>query len=130
MESAWRDTGSLLKNVKPKKSRRQRELEWLKGEKKALRRRLKSAKEEEKVGLSVLWEELKESVRNLRRAEGIRQKNYERRKAHRRFFSDPYRYGKVLFDPPKSGELKVDRGELEEQFTNTYSDDLRHIHFK
>ena len=59
--------------------------------------------------------------------EGIRQKNYERRKAHRRFFSDPYRYGKALLDPPKSGELRVDMGELEEHLTNTYSDDLRHI---
>ena len=106
--------------------KRQHELEWLKGEK-ALRRRLKSAKEEEKVGLSVLWKELKEHVRNLRHAEGIRQKNYERRKAHRRFFSDPYRYGKALLDPPKSGELKVDKGELEEHFTNMYSDDLHHI---
>ena len=59
--------------------------------------------------------------------EGIKQKNYERRKAHRRFFSDPYRYGKALLDPPKSGELKMDRGELEEHLTNTYSDYLRHI---
>ena len=82
-------------------------LEWLKGEKKALRRRWKSSKEEEKVGLSVLWEELKESVKNYSHAEGIRQKNYERRKARRRFFIDPYRYGKALLDPPKSGELKV-----------------------
>ena len=59
--------------------------------------------------------------------ESIKQKNYERRKAHRRFFSDPYRYGKALLDPPKSGELKMDRGELEEHLTNTYSDYLRHI---
>ena len=55
------------------------------GEKKALRRRWNSAKEDGKVGLSVLWEELKERLRNLRCAESIRQKNYERRKAHRRF---------------------------------------------
>ena len=59
------------------------------------RRRWKSAKEKKKVGLSMLWEELMERVRNLRRAEGFRQKNCERRKAHRRFFSDPYRYGKA-----------------------------------
>ena len=112
---------------KLQKSRRQHELELLKGEKKVLRHRWKSAKEEEKVGLSVLWEELKERVRNLRRAESIRQKNYERRKAHRRFFSDLYRYGKALLDPPKSGELKVNMGELEEHLTNTYSDDFHHI---
>ena len=63
-------------------------------------------------------------MRNLRRAKSIRQKNYERRKALRRFFNDPYRYGKALLDPPKSGEHKVDRGELEEHLTNTYSDDF------
>ena len=57
----------------------------------------------------------------------VRQKNYERRKAHREFFDDPYRYGKALLDPPKSGELKVDRSELEEHLTKTLSDDLRHI---
>ena len=61
--------------VKPQKSRRPRELEWLKDEKKALRRRWKSSKEDEKMGLSVLWEELMERVRNLRRAESIRHKN-------------------------------------------------------
>ena len=114
--------------VKPQKSRRQRELE-LKGEKKALRRRWKSAKEDEKVGLSAVGRvegTCEEPSEEWSRAEGIRQ-NYESNKAHRRFFSDPYRYGKVLLDPPKSGELKVDRGELEEHLTNMYSDGLRHI---
>ena len=33
----------------------------------------------------------------------------------------------LLLDPPKSGEPKVNRGELEEHLTNTYSDDLRQI---
>ena len=66
-------------------------------------------------------------MRNLLRAEDIRQKNYERRKSHRRFFNDPYRYGKTLLDSPKSGELRVDTGELEEHLTNTYSDDLHRI---
>ena len=67
-------------------------------------------------------------MRNLCRAEGIRQKNYRRRrKALRRFLNDPCRYGKALLDPPKSGELRVDRSELEKHLTNTYSDDLSHI---
>ena len=67
MESAWRNTGLLLKNGPSNRKNQdgQRDLEWLKGEKKALRRRWKSAKEDEKVGLSVLWEELKERARNL-----------------------------------------------------------------
>ena len=107
------------RSAKPQKSRRQRELEWLKGEKKALRRRWKCAQEDEKVGSSVLWEEFKESERNLLRAENIRQKNNEKRKSHRRFFC--YRHEKTLLDSPKSGELRVDTGELEER------DDLHRI---
>ena len=74
-----------------KDSRRQRELGRLKGEKKALRRRWKVAKEDERDGLSVLWEDVKRRVRDLRRAERGRQRKYERRRAMRSFFSDPYR---------------------------------------
>ena len=109
-----------------KDSRRQRELGRLKGEKKALRRRWKVAKEDEREGLSVLWEDVKRRVRDLRRAERGRQRKYERRRAMRSFFSDPYRYGRSLLDPPKSGELSVEQDKLEEHLLKTYSDALRH----
>ena len=109
-----------------KDSRRQRELGRLKGEKKALRRRWKVAKEDEREGLSVLWEDVKRRARDLRRAERGRQRKYERRRAMRSFFSDPYRYGRSLLDPPKSGELSVEQDKLEEHLLKTYSDALRH----
>ena len=109
-----------------KDSRRQRELGRLKGEKKALRRRWKVTKEDEREGLSVLWEDVKRRVRDLRRAERGRQRKYERRRAMRSFFSDPYRYGRSLLDPPKSGELSVEQDKLEEHLLKTYSDALRH----
>ena len=44
----------------------------------------------------------------------------------RSFFSDPYRYGRSLLDPPKSGELSVEQDKLEEHLLKTYSDALRH----
>ena len=44
----------------------------------------------------------------------------------RSFFSDPYRYGRSLLDPPKSGELSVEQDKLEEHLLITYSDALRH----
>ena len=44
----------------------------------------------------------------------------------RSFFSDPYRYGRSLLDPPKSGELSVEQDKLEEHLFKTYSDALRH----
>ena len=54
-------------------------------------------------------------------------KKYERRRARQNFFKDPYRFGKSLLDPPKSGVLKVDQSELEEHLSRTYSDDLRSV---
>ena len=42
------------------------------------------------------------------------------------FFSDPYRYGRSLLDPPKSGELSVEQDKLEDHLLKTYSDALRH----
>ena len=64
----------LVKRPQEKKdSRRLRKLGRLKGEKKALRRRWKVAKEDEREGLSVLWEDVKRRVRDLRRAERGRQ---------------------------------------------------------
>ena len=69
-------------------------------------------------------------MRNLRRAEGIRQKNYESRKAHRRFFSDPYRYGKALLDPQESLKwigATGGSGGTTGGTPHKYSDDLRHI---
>ena len=114
---------SVKRPQEKKNSRRQRELGRLKGEKKALRRRWKVAKEDEREGLSVLWEDVKRRVRDLRRAERGRQRKYERRRA---IFSDPYRYGRSLLDPPKSGELSVEQDKLEDHLLKTYSDALRH----
>ena len=101
--------------------RRQLELSLLKGSKKALRRRWKVAKEDEREGLSVLWENLK---RDLRCA--VRQRKYEKRRTMTNFFSDPYTYRISLHDPPKSGELSIEQDKLEEHLLRTYSDVLRH----
>ena len=67
-----------VKRLQEKDSRRQRELGRLKGKKKALRRRWKVAREDKREGLSVLWEDVKRQVRDLRRAERGRQRKYER----------------------------------------------------
>ena len=78
-----------------------------------------------KVGLSVLWKEVKRKINILRKAEKARQKTYERRRARQEFFRDPYRYGRSLLEPPQSGTLTVSQAKLEACLTRTYTDALR-----
>ena len=59
-------------------------------------------------------EDVKRLVRDLRFAERMRQRKYERRRALGSFFSDSYRYGRSLLHPPKSGELSIEPDKLEE----------------
>ena len=99
--------------TKPKESRRQLELRKLKIEKKALCSQWKRPGEVERVGLSILWKEVKRRINILRKAEKARQKTYERRRARQEFFRDPYRYGRSLLEPPKSGTITVGQAELE-----------------
>lgn len=43
----------------------------------------------------------------IRCDKSVRRKNYERRRADRKLFSDSHRYGRALLDLPKSGELSI-----------------------
>ena len=79
----------------------------------------------ERVGLSVLWKEIKRRINIFRKAEKARQKTYERRRAGQEFFRDPYRYGRSLLEPPKSRTLTVSQAKLEACLTKTYADALR-----
>ena len=62
-------------------SRKQREIQKLRQEKKILRRRWREASDDQREGLSVLWREVKERAADLRCAERLRQKKYQRCRA-------------------------------------------------
>ena len=72
-----------------------------------------------------MWEDVKRHVWDLQYSERVRQRKYEKRRSMRSFFSKPYRYGRSLLDPPKSGELSVEQEKLEEHLLKTYIDVLR-----
>ena len=111
----------------PQKSRRQREMDELRGKKRALKKRMKKASELEKAGLKVLWEELKSRHSALSKAEALRRKRSKRKKTQDRFFRDPFQFARTLFEQPKSGTLSVEKETLERHLRDTYSDKNREV---
>ena len=96
------------------------QLRKLKVEKKALLSRWKRSADVERVGLSVLWKEVKRRINIRCKAEKARQT-----RARQEFFRDPYRYGISLLELPRSGTLTTSQAELEAYLTKTYTDALR-----
>ena len=105
-------------------SRRQREIARLKKEKKRLRQQWRRAPDNEKPGLSALRHDLRQRLSALLRAERLRVKKREQRKARFQFVRDPFRYGKSLLDPPKSGTLQVSKEQLDHHFRAAFIDPL------
>lgn len=103
--------------------RRQSLLAQLRGEKRTLSKRWKSASDDEKTRLTCRWKEISKRINDVRRAERQRVKKYERRRSRRSFFRDPFGFGRALLDPPKSGWLEVSQDTLEEHLVSTYGDD-------
>ena len=51
----------------------------------------------------------------------------KRRKEQGRFFQEPYKYARNIFDKPKSGVRKTEKNLLEKYLKDMYSDSRRHI---
>ena len=103
-------------------SRRQREINQLKREKKLLRKRWKRAQENEKAGLAELRQSLGRRLSALMKAERFRIKKRDQRNARFQFIKDPFKYGRNLLDPPKSGTLQADKATLDEYFRSAFRD--------
>jgi hypothetical protein len=103
-------------------SRRQLLIKRLKKEKKELRKRWRTSEEQEKVGIGILIKELQQRLMSLMRAERLRNKKVEKRKANDGFIKNPYGYAKGLFRGEKSGKLGASKEEVDEYLQKTYSD--------
>ena len=111
-----------------KKNRRQRMMQDLRNKKRNLKKQIHLASsEDEKEGLLKIWQDLKEKHNALSRAENLRKRRAKRRKEQERFFQEPFKYARSLFDQPKSGVLKTEQDTLEKYLRETYSDPNRHI---
>ena len=114
---------------KPAKSRRQIEIEAVKRQKKAVRKRWKDKEtvESEKPGLKQLFGELKKRLSELRKAERISRKKKEQRKCRENFFKSPFEFARKVFEQPRSGTLGATKQDLEEHLRSTYSDVRREV---
>ena len=107
------------------KSRRQKKMEDVRIRKNNVRKQFRRAEEAQRAGLKALWQKLKEEHAALRRAEGARKRRHAQQRARKDFFSNPFRFAKGLFEPPRSGTLSASKKELEAHLTKTYTDASR-----
>ncbi|KAJ8361990.1 hypothetical protein AAFF_G00407370 [Aldrovandia affinis] len=102
----------------------EREIDDLVASRRQLRKRWRKADESEKEGLKVLWDEIRSSLANLRRAERIRRWR-KRKKERSSFFRNPFRHARGLLEEKTSGTLDVSKEDLEEHIRAQYSDPAR-----
>ncbi|KAI8485265.1 hypothetical protein Bbelb_370120 [Branchiostoma belcheri] len=106
--------------------RREREILQLVRRRRQLRKLWRKASPEEKVGLQVLWEEVRTRLKSLRRAERLRKKRKRKQKQRAAFFKNSYKFARGLLEEKKGGSLSVGREELEAHLEETYTDPERH----
>ena len=106
-------------------SRRQRKIAEIRKELRLLKHRWKYAADSEKDGLKCLRDDLRKNLMSQRRAENIRKKAVEKKKARRAFFQHPFKFVSDLLGKPKSGILECSVEEAEQQVNMCHSDPLR-----
>lgn len=107
--------------------RREQEISLLVKRRRQLRKTWRKATPQEREGLKVLWEEVRERLARLRRAERIRKRSKRKQKERADFFKDPYKYARQLLEEKKSGKLEASREQIEQHVKRQCSDPLREI---
>ena len=102
-------------------NRRSLRLQQLRKEKKALRRRMRTAPPHEIAGLNDLSDTLHAEILKISRAERACKRRRERRLGRRRFLRDPYRASKEILEPKSKAALNCSREELNRHLKDTYS---------
>ncbi|KAK7930262.1 hypothetical protein WMY93_006657 [Mugilogobius chulae] len=116
----------LLKKWKDKRQRKkEKEIETLLLERRQLHKRWRKATTEEKAGLKVLWNEVKQRLAKLRRADRIRRRRKRKEKERKDFFRNPYKFARQLLDEKRSGSLNISKEELEQHMKAVHSDKKR-----
>ena len=119
------DSKSTSGKTKAGPSRRQSEIANLMKNLRDLTKHWKKAEELERPGLRQLRKELRSRLIILRRAEKLKNKQREKKKARESFFSNPFRFVSDLLGKPKSGRLESKQSEVEESIKNAHSDPLK-----
>ncbi|XP_077382825.1 5-azacytidine-induced protein 2 isoform X1 [Festucalex cinctus] len=109
------------------RGRREREIAQLVQRRRQLRKSWRKATQPEKEGLKVLWEEVRQRLSRLRRAERIRKRSQRKQKERASFFKDPFKHARQLLEEKKSGKLETTREQMEQHVKRQYSDLLRNV---
>lgn len=75
--------------------------------------------------MKVLWDEIKERLANLRRAERIQRRRKRKEKEQANFFKNPFCYTQGLLREKTSGTVEATKEELEEYIQAQHSDPSR-----
>ena len=105
--------------------RRTNKLVKLRKERKDLKRKWKAAREEEKEGLKILCEELKEKCHMVQRSILRAERRRISRRTREKFLRNPYEFTKKMFVEARSGTLECTKDELDDHIKTTYSDAQR-----
>ena len=109
------------------KGRREAEIDALVQSQRQLRKRWRKATEEERVGLQVLWKEVRQKLACKRRAERIRKRRKRKEKERASFIRNPFRHARQLLEEKKSGKLEATKEEIEQYIRDQYSDPARNV---
>ena len=90
-----------------------------------MRKRWRKAVPEEKEGLKVLWDDIKQKLAKLRRAERLRRRQKRKEKERKDFFRDPFRFCRQLLDEKRSGKLSISKEDLEQHIKGQYTDEAK-----
>lgn len=91
--------GGKRKEATPSaKSRREKEILQLVKDRRALRKAWKKAKEYQKEGLKALWNDIRERLASLRRAERIRKRRKRKESQRSKFLKNPFRMARSLLE--------------------------------
>ena len=120
----------IMDKVKKKKnpiviSRRRKEIEKVKREKKNLRTQWIAANEGEKMALLQLYEDIKKRLRHLMRCERKLERRKKRKFTRSKFIENPFKFAKTLFQETRSGRLECTKDEMENHLKETYNDKER-----
>ncbi|KAJ8346703.1 hypothetical protein SKAU_G00281040 [Synaphobranchus kaupii] len=101
------------------------EIQRLVKERRGLKKLWKKATEEERDGINLLQDDLKQRLSRLRRAENLRKRRKKKEKARTDFYKHPFKFLKGIFTKEKSGSLKASKEEVEGHLRSIYADELK-----
>ncbi|KAJ8351716.1 hypothetical protein SKAU_G00231920 [Synaphobranchus kaupii] len=95
------------RNYSRAKGRRETEIDSMVQRRRQLRRRWRKSSEEEREGLKVLWNEVKQKLACMRRVERIRKRRKRKEKERSSFLRNPFRHARQLLEEKQSGRLEA-----------------------